>query len=418
MAKIDFNKVAKEVFSKPDSELDINQWKEFYRRYLMGVKNHKAALPDLYDLLIRHKEAQPGTGVIVIQENNQLNIQAESILLKHFGNRILELYNKEVSLPDESRKTVNPEDGFWLGLLISVSGAFAFAAEKARCELEYKTRFLSLLYDCLRHHGLHPSINKRDAKKYKRYNVVLEHNFKSPKAIQKEVKVLVSANVLQSEYLNPYEKQLPLKMGGKLIPFKDIYQIRISSTLLLDDEIELFANKNGFLWTKTARSQEEFVRCCSDETDTLLKNPYLLKEEKGAYRNQNVDFVNPTRIAELKKLKSKDFDLIKLVKLCEELNVVSSAGSHLGSSMLLRAVIDHVPPVFGFQTFAEVANNYNGGTKSFKKSMMVLNSSLRNIADNNIHSQVRAKEVLPTSTQVDFSPELDLLLGEIVRILK
>ena len=50
--------------------------------------------------------------------------------------------------------------------------------------------------------------------------------------------------------------------------------------------------------------------------------------------------------------------------------------------------------------------------------MLNLDNSLRNIADNNIHSQVRKKEVLPTTTQVDFTPELDLLLSEIVRKLK
>lgn len=68
--------------------------------------------------------------------------------------------------------------------------------------------------------------------------------------------------------------------------------------------------------------------------------------------------------------------------------------------------------------FSEVANNYSGGTKSFKKAMKNLDTSSRNIADNNIHSQIRAKEILPTSNQIDFSQELDLLLSEIIRIAK
>lgn len=35
---------------------------------------------------------------------------------------------------------------------------------------------------------------------------------------------------------------------------------------------------------------------------------------------------------------------------------------------LPRAILDHVPPIFGFKSFAEVASNY-GGEKSFRKAM-------------------------------------------------
>ena len=40
------------------------------------------------------------------------------------------------------------------------------------------------------------------------------------------------------------------------------------------------------------------------------------------------------------------------------------------------------------------------------------------MADHNIHSQAREKEVLPTTIQIDFTTELDLLLSEVVRKLK
>ena len=106
------------------------------------------------------------------------------------------------------------------------------------------------------------------------------------------------------------------------------------------------------------------------------------------------------------------------MQLCKELNQVSTVANILSPSLLVRAIIDHIPPVFECKNFSEVANCYKGGTKSFKKSMITLDNSLRNIADNTIHSQIRKKEVLPTSLQSDFTPELDLLLSEIFRILK
>jgi hypothetical protein len=47
-----------------------------------------------------------------------------------------------------------------------------------------------------------------------------------------------------------------------------------------------------------------------------------------------------------------------------------------------------------------------------------LDSSARKIADQHLHAQVRNSEVLPNIVQVDFSNDLDVLLAEIVRVLK
>lgn len=209
-----------------------------------------------------------------------------------------------------------------------------------------------------------------------------------------------------------------MKFSGKLIPFKSIHQIRIISTLLLDDEIELFAIKNKFRWFEQEKNYFAFIDLCQNETNQLLRNPYLLEDGKAKFRNQNFYFVNPQRITELQKIKRRKIDLSELIQLCKELNNASSNNSFYSTTMLVRSIIDHVPPIFGCTNFSEVANNYSKGGRSFKKSMLNLNNSLRNIADNNIHSQAREKEVLPTLTQIDFTPELDLLLSEIIRILK
>jgi hypothetical protein len=89
---------------------------------------------------------------------------------------------------------------------------------------------------------------------------------------------------------------------------------------------------------------------------------------------------------------------------------------YLSTAMLIRAIIDHVPPIFEKNSFTEVVNNYGG--KSFKDSMKNLENSSRKIADAYLHTQIRNKEVLPNSNQVDFSNDLDVLLAEIFRILK
>jgi hypothetical protein len=79
--------------------------------------------------------------------------------------------------------------------------------------------------------------------------------------------------------------------------------------------------------------------------------------------------------------------------------------------------LDHVPPIFGCKSFAEVSNNYSGG-KSFKESMKRLEDSSRKIADSYLHTQIRKSESLPNPTQVDFSNDLDVLLAEIARTNK
>jgi len=129
------------------------------------------------------------------------------------------------------------------------------------------------------------------------------------------------------------------------------------------------------------------------------------------------NYVDTQRILELKAIKSQSFDLARLIRLCEEINVAYQNRCYMTIAMVLRSIIDHVPPIFGASRFSEVANNYSG-PKSFKDSMKLLHQSLRNVADSHLHVQIRRKETLPVFTQVNFRAELDLLLSEIIILLK
>lgn len=129
-------------------------------------------------------------------------------------------------------------------------------------------------------------------------------------------------------------------------------------------------------------------------------------------------FVDPDRIEELRRLRSSEFDFTRLIRLCEELNLCYAVECYLATSMVTRSILDHVPPLFMVKSFAEVANNYSGGTRSFKDSMKKLEESSRKISDMNLHTQIRKSEILPNARQVDFSQDIDVLLGEIVRAHK
>lgn len=418
MTAIDTSKIATTVLAQQKSEKNITEYKLFYRTHLKNVKDRSSVLSQLYSLCIQFQKTPPKSAFMTDPNKYKLESEAETVLKKHFTNDVFDLYKKKIPAPEPKQKVYNPENKLWIELLGGLSQTFETTLEQYKQEWAYKTNFLIFLNNCLFNYGLHPDILKRDPKVYKRYNFVIDHYYKSPKTKQTELKVLLPTEILEKEFLVPYEKKLPLKVSGKLIPFKSIYQIKITSTLLLDDEIELFASKNKFQWSGNNKDHSAFINFCHDDTEELHRNPFLIDQEKEKFRNQNIYFINLARIDELKKLKTKKFDLIKLVKLCEELNNASSTKTAYSPTLLTRAIIDHIPPIFGCKNFSEVANSYSGWTKSSKKSMLTLDNSLRNIADNNIHSQIRQKEVLPTQTQTDFTPELDLLLSEIVRILK
>lgn len=142
-----------------------------------------------------------------------------------------------------------------------------------------------------------------------------------------------------------------------------------------------------------------------------------ISEIEQSHLQDSTPYVSEQRIEQLSALFPKDFDLGRLLAVLRELNIAYRTSSFMAIAMLVRSVIDHVPPIFSARTFNEVVSNY-GGTKSFKKSMEHLNSSLRNVADAHLHVPIRGSESLPTFPQVDFRADLDVLLGELVRILK
>ena len=417
MSLIDISKIMDGVLALQQIEGKINEYKQFHKIYLRNVRNRQSVLLQLSELAIKFQRARPATLLLINHERSKLLSDTETFLKQSLGDQILLLFKKQTPLPEPKNKYQNANNNFLLELLIILSQSFETVNEQGKQDWAYKTNFLTFLYDCIFHYGLHPDILRRSPD-LKRYKVLMEHTFKSRGKKQIDCKIMMKPDVLYAEFLTPYEKKLGIRINGKIIPFASIYQIKITSTLLLDDEIELFAAKNKFTWTSNSKDDAAFVNCCADETEQLHKNPYLIEDKKSRFKNQKTYFVDPKRIEELSKVKSKKFDLVKLVQLCEELNNASSTQNFISSSLLARAIIDHVPPVFGSKNFSEVANSYTGGTRSFKKAMLNLDNSLRNIADNNIHSQMRSKEVLPTQAQVDFSQELDLLLSEVARILK
>lgn len=143
----------------------------------------------------------------------------------------------------------------------------------------------------------------------------------------------------------------------------------------------------------------------------------LKTEGNDEYDRYEGNFISDNRINELIEIKTTKFDLIKLVQFCKEANIAYKNGCLLSLAMIQRAILNYIPPIMGYKTFLEVANNYNGG-RSFKQLMERLENSLRKVADSYIHQPIKQKETLPELPQVDFKTEIDILLSEIIIILR
>lgn len=405
------------IKSSDDWEKSINEYKFFYKHFFTKKEQHDAALSAVQNLRAKIKRLSPKTPFFTNAAHVALEAEAESVLKKFFGEPIFSYFNSTFNPVDSKTPVYNKDDNFLINLLAALAVPIANATEQNEKEFKHKSNFIDFIYNCLYHHGLHPDILKRDPAKFKRYLVWLKHDFKSFGKSDDAFRFLDSLEILQSEFLNAYEKKLPIQIHGKLIPFKNIHHLRIASTFLMDDEIELFALQKNFNWNQYGVNYYGLFINCFEETNRLLRNPYLL-DEKTLFKNNKHHYVDPVRIKELKSLNKIKFDMRKLIELCETLNVQAEHENYTGLIATLRILIDHVPPIFGCSKFSEIQAKYVTGSKSFKNAMLKLNQSFRDIADNHVHEHISKNVGLPTLTQVDFSPQLDLLLAEIIRIQK
>jgi hypothetical protein len=136
-------------------------------------------------------------------------------------------------------------------------------------------------------------------------------------------------------------------------------------------------------------------------------------------RNSNAKkeiYISEERLKQLKELKHGNYDLKKLIRLLEELNEVYGANLVLSTGMLIRAIMDHIPPLLGFTNFQSIVAQYKstGNAKSFTSQMKIL-EEFKDAADSALHSQIRRRETLPEMIQFQKQTAVDFLLQEIVR---
>jgi len=205
---------------------------------------------------------------------------------------------------------------------------------------------------------------------------------------------------------------------------KVAYQLELLKRIAFD-EIKLRGFFGKFCWVDNSfdLNTEKFIReifqpFYRDFRRTLeAATPKPLEAAPASVVSSTPNLIDEERLDQLRALPPGNFDLSRLIKVCEEINASYRHQAYHAVAALTRALLDHVPPIFGVRKFEEVANNY-AGSKSFKEAMEHLQNSARKIGDAHLHTQIRAKEVLPVAAQVNFSNSVDFLLSEIVRLSK
>ena len=192
--------------------------------------------------------------------------------------------------------------------------------------------------------------------------------------------------------------------------------------IILNNSILVYDVENPNMWfrvqperapTYTTTDDDFIITLAERDRFESVNNLKILKTDN---EKNKADYINLSRLEEIKAISHPEFDLTRVLSYCSEINSCYRQGNFHAVGMLLRSIMDHIPPIFNVQNFAGVYNNYSG-SKSFKQMMEHLDKQLRKIADSYLHTHISKKEVLPNETQIDFRQGLDVLLSEIVKLL-
>ena len=150
----------------------------------------------------------------------------------------------------------------------------------------------------------------------------------------------------------------------------------------------------------------------SADVQVLIDHLREITEHPIEWQNTSDKFVDFQIIEQLRLVKDSKFDMSKVIQFCEELNSSFNSGNYLASTLLLRALINHIPPIFGHTTFKQVVSQVS---KSRSELFKPLEEKARDVADLHTHDVIRHKEILPTRNQLEpFKPSLEILLQEIL----
>jgi hypothetical protein len=253
------------------SELEIMAYKNLYTR--MGVPAHKRhivirKLGEILPVYKKYVDAIEKDKYINAGDLLSIDLVNEQLIKQSFSVS----YSKEFETAPPAPPAPPPMKIINMAVTIAIAGLAEYAKtqrnfpERKVREHQHKYQMLTRAKKCLEDVGLHDLIWKRPANNL-RYNLLVELRQKN---VGEEYLLLLNKDILVACYLVPYQENKPIQINGMKLAVSQVKRIRITSTLLLDDEIILFKEKTR------SSSDIEFIYACQDETNHLLNNTHCI----------------------------------------------------------------------------------------------------------------------------------------------
>ncbi len=121
-------------------------------------------------------------------------------------------------------------------------------------------------------------------------------------------------------------------------------------------------------------------------------------------------YINP-EIIEGFESKEGPFNYRKLIKLLKQLNDNYERGNEHSCSQLIKAILNHIPPLLGYETFNSLASSYKWSSDAHKKYAARLNEWIT-VAHSGTHSLVSASNDLFTTEDLPLPIYLNEVLEE------
>ncbi len=110
---------------------------------------------------------------------------------------------------------------------------------------------------------------------------------------------------------------------------------------------------------------------------------------------------------------------IKLIEHCKAFNTAYENTHYITCAILIRAILDYIPTIFGFENIARLSSQLNG-KRTFKDALDQLEQAIRKVADDALHNPANKIEIIKvTKATIDNqTPNLIIVLEIVARQLK
>jgi hypothetical protein len=231
----------------------------------------------------------------------------------------------------------------------------------------------------------------------------------------------LSEEELESQILAPYSEGRAIVDSGVITKIEDLVRISIVQTDQPSGKLpsRSFSSTGGSYignnaWRTIVSAGEDVtnefipeVPAHAPPPTTVLAQQPSTPPQQPSTPPQSADTYISRKVIEAIRAKGEQskLDVTKLLGLIDELNDNYAERHTYASHALLRAILDHVPPILVCADFAAVANNYAWG-RTDRKYIKRL-AEFRDQADDALHRQIETKpdvlgfEDMPASVKVE-----------------